>query len=106
MRDLDETDLEILSLLAEDARRPFSEIGDRVGLSGPAVSDRVTRLEETGVIKRFTVDVDRTKLRAGVPVLVDVELPVGAESTDGSNTLDAARARPRRRRRRAPVRHG
>jgi len=95
MRDLDETDLEILSLLAEDARRPFSEIGDRVGLSGPAVSDRVTRLEETGVIKRFTVDVDRTKLRAGVPVLVDVELPVGAESTDGSNTLDAARERVR-----------
>jgi len=44
MRDLDDTDLEILSLLAEDARRPFSEIGERVGLSGPAVSDRVTRL--------------------------------------------------------------
>jgi DNA-binding Lrp family transcriptional regulator len=58
MRDLDETDLEILSLLAEDARRPFSEIGERVGLSGPAVSDRVTRLEETGVIQGFTVDVD------------------------------------------------
>ena len=75
MRDLDETDLEILSLLAEDARRPYSEIGDRVGLSGPAVSDRVTRLRETGVIEGFTVDVDRTKLRAGVPVLIDVDLP-------------------------------
>ena len=95
MRDLDETDLEILSLLAADARRPFSEIGDRVGLSGPAVSDRVTRLEETGVIQGFTVDVDRTKLRAGVPVLVDVELPVGAESADGSDALDAARERAR-----------
>jgi len=109
MRDLDETDLEILSLLAEDARRPFSEIGgDRVGLSGPAVSDRVTRLEETGVIKRFTVDVDRTKLRAGVPVLVDVELPVGAESIDRriEHPRRGPRARPRRRRRRAPVRHG
>ena len=95
MRDLDETDLEILSLLAEDARRPFSEIGERVGLSGPAVSDRVTRLEETGVIKGFTVDVDRTKLRAGVPVLIDAELPVGGGSSDGPAPLDEARERAR-----------
>ena len=90
MRDPDETDLEILSLLAADARRPFSEIGERVGLSGPAVSDRVTRLEETGVIKGFTVDVDRTKLRAGVPVLIDVELP-----PNRPEALDAARERAR-----------
>ena len=33
MRDLDETDMEILSLLTEDARRPFSEIGEAVILS-------------------------------------------------------------------------
>jgi len=39
--------LEILSLLAENARRSFSAIGEEVGLSGPAVSDRVTRLQET-----------------------------------------------------------
>ncbi|WP_418283832.1 AsnC family transcriptional regulator [Halorubrum sp. DTA46] len=87
MRDLDETDLEILSLLAADARRPFSEIGERVGLSGPAVSDRVTRLEESGVINGFTIDIDRTKLRAGVPVLIDAELPASG--------LDAARERLR-----------
>jgi DNA-binding Lrp family transcriptional regulator len=67
--------MEILSLLAENARRPFSEIGDTVGLSGPAVSDRVTRLEEAGIINNFTIDVDRTQLRAGVPVLIQVDLP-------------------------------
>ncbi|WP_435075055.1 AsnC family transcriptional regulator [Halorubrum sp. HHNYT27] len=93
MRDLDETDVEILSLLAENARRPFSEIGERVGLSGPAVSDRVTRLEESGVIEGFTVDVDRSKLRAGVPVLVDVALPLGSESDDDQTALDRARHR-------------
>lgn len=70
MGTLDETDLEILSLLGEDARRSFSEIGEQVGLSGPAVSDRVTRLREAGVINRFTIDVDRSQLRAGVPVFV------------------------------------
>ena len=80
MRDLDETDLEILSLLAEDARRPYSDIGETVGLSGPAVSDRVKRLQESGVINRFTVDIDRSQLRAGVPVLVRVAAPEDTES--------------------------
>lgn len=39
MQNLDETDMEILSLLAENARMAFSEIGEEVDLSGPAVSD-------------------------------------------------------------------
>lgn len=75
MHDLDETDLEILSLLAADARRPYSEIGEAVGLSGPAVSDRVSRLEETGVIQRFTLEIDRDMLRAGIPVFVQLTVP-------------------------------
>ena len=83
MRDLDETDLEILSLLAENARRPFSDIGEQVDLSGPAVSDRVDRLQEAGVIDNFTIDVDRAQLRAGVPVFVQVTL--------SPDSLDVAR---------------
>jgi DNA-binding Lrp family transcriptional regulator len=78
MRDLDETDLDILSLLATDARRPFSAIGEEVGLSGPAVSDRVTRLQESGIIERFTVEVNRAYLRAGVPVFVRVDAAADA----------------------------
>jgi DNA-binding Lrp family transcriptional regulator/YHS domain-containing protein len=74
MRDPDETDLEILRLLLSDARRPYSDIADAVGLSAPAVSDRVTRLRETGVIRRFTVDVDYSQLRKGIPVLVTVDV--------------------------------
>ncbi|WP_276256146.1 AsnC family transcriptional regulator [Halomontanus rarus] len=70
MRELDETDMEILRLLSENARRPFSDIAEEVGLSGPAVSDRVQRLREAGVIDRFTVDVDHSQLQAGVPVFV------------------------------------
>lgn len=79
MRNLDETDMEILRLLGENARRPFSDIGEVVGLSGPAVSDRVTRLQEVGIINRFTVDVDRSQLHAGIPVFVQV---TGASNID------------------------
>ncbi|MFB6127108.1 MAG: AsnC family transcriptional regulator [Halolamina sp.] len=89
MRNPDETDMEILSLLAEDARRPFSEIGDEVGLSGPAVSDRVTRLQEAGIIDNFTVDVDQSQLRAGVPVLIQVELPLGARDSARERVREA-----------------
>ncbi|WP_255149901.1 AsnC family transcriptional regulator [Halorarius halobius] len=77
MENLDDTDMRILELLAEDARRPFSAIGEEVGLSGPAVSDRVTRLREAGVIRRFTVDVDRSTLRGGVPVLIEATIGPG-----------------------------
>ena len=74
MRDLDETDLEILRLLLADARRPYSDIAEGVDLSPPAVSERIDRLQEAGVVRRFTVDVDRSQLRDGIPVLVTLDL--------------------------------
>ncbi|MFC4356777.1 AsnC family transcriptional regulator [Halobium salinum] len=74
MRDLDDTDRDILRLLLADARRPFSDIAEHVGLSAPAVSDRVDRLEELGVIRGFTLDLDRSTLRGGLPVLVTLDL--------------------------------
>lgn len=85
MRGLDETDREILRLLLADGRRPYSEIADTVDLSPPAVSDRIDRLAELGVIRRFTVDVDRAKLRDGTLVLVTVQ---GAPGT-GTQIRDA-----------------
>ncbi len=81
MRDLDETDLEIVRLLTDDARRPYSEIADHVGLSPPAVSDRVSRLEEIGVIRGFTLDLDRTKIRDGQPILIRLTVKPPAVET-------------------------
>jgi len=81
MADLDETDRRILELLAADARRPYSDIADDVGLSAPAVSDRVANLRDSGVIERFTVDIDRSRLREGANVLV--ELSVRPDDVEG-----------------------
>lgn len=77
MRGLDDTDREILHLLLDDARRPYSEIADAVDLSPPAVSDRVERLQDIGLIRRFTVDIDRSMLEEGVPVLVTIDTRPG-----------------------------
>ncbi|MEM4780857.1 MAG: AsnC family transcriptional regulator [Halalkalicoccus sp.] len=78
MSTLDETDLRILRLLSEDARRPYSEIGERVDLSPPAVSDRVSKLQDYGIIRRFTLDIDRSQLREGTPVLATLSVAPGA----------------------------
>lgn len=74
MRNLDETDMDILRLLLEDARRPYSEIADRVGVSPPTVSDRVDRLQKLGVIRQFTLDIDRSMLNDGFPVMIEIDL--------------------------------
>lgn len=77
MSQLDETDLEILRLLIEDARRPYSDMADRVDLSPPTVSDRIDRLVELGVIERFTAAVNRSTLSGGIPILVDLRAKPG-----------------------------
>lgn len=73
MASLDETDIEILRLLSRDARRPYTDIAEAVDLSGPAVADRIERLQDAGVINRFTVDIDRTQLGAGAQIFVQVD---------------------------------
>ncbi|WP_254280335.1 AsnC family transcriptional regulator [Haloarcula marina] len=89
MRGLDDTDREIVRLLLDDARRPFSDIADRVGLSAPAVSDRVDRLQEMGVVRGFTLDLDRSLLRSGVPVLLEIVAEPGRTDAVASGLNDA-----------------
>jgi Lrp/AsnC family transcriptional regulator, leucine-responsive regulatory protein len=55
---LDDANLRLLAELQQDARLTFAELGRRVGLSSPAVAERVARLEETGVIKGYRAEID------------------------------------------------
>jgi Lrp/AsnC family transcriptional regulator, leucine-responsive regulatory protein len=79
--DLDDTDVAILDLLVEDARRTFGDIGKQVGLSAPASKRRVDRLEAAGVILGYTARLDHAKL--GHPLEAFVELRF-----DGSARVD------------------
>lgn len=51
---LDAVDAELLQLLVADARLSLAELGRRVGLSPPSVSERLRRMEEDGVIESYT----------------------------------------------------
>jgi Lrp/AsnC family leucine-responsive transcriptional regulator len=55
---LDNIDLQILYSLRADARTSIAELARTLNMSAPSVSERLRRLEESGVIERFTIDID------------------------------------------------
>lgn len=59
---MDRTDYQILNLLQADSRTTLKAIGDRVGLTAPAVSERIRRMEDRGVITGFRIGIDRSLL--------------------------------------------
>lgn len=72
---LDATDRHILQLLSADARSSYQAVADEVGLSRPAVMERVKRLEEAGYITGYGAHLDRGKL--GFPVTAFVAVRYG-----------------------------
>ena len=54
-RKLDQTDQQILSLLAENARQSVKELARRIGLSRSAAQERLARLERDGVLAGYTI---------------------------------------------------
>jgi Lrp/AsnC family leucine-responsive transcriptional regulator len=55
---LDNVDLRILRILAEDARTSVAEIARTVGMSAPSISERIKRLQDDGTIKGYTIRID------------------------------------------------
>jgi Lrp/AsnC family leucine-responsive transcriptional regulator len=55
---VDETNRRLLAELQADARLSLAELGRRVGLSSPAVAERLQRLEQSGVIRGYHADID------------------------------------------------
>jgi Lrp/AsnC family leucine-responsive transcriptional regulator len=74
---LDETGWRILQALQENARLSFSELGLRVGLSSPAVAERMHRLEDAGIIKGYHAEIDTTKV--GYPITAIIRMQAQGE---------------------------
>jgi Lrp/AsnC family leucine-responsive transcriptional regulator len=77
--ELDRIGWKIIEELQQDARISWAELGRRVGLTTPAVAERVHRLEKLGVIRGFHADISLERL--GLPILIFVRLSMaGPES--------------------------
>lgn len=88
MGTLDETDMQILQLLVEDSQQTYGEIGEQVNLSPPAVSNRISRLRDRGIVRRFTVDVDRSMLTEANATLLEIQV----RPSDIDSVVDALRS--------------
>ncbi|MDN5286742.1 MAG: hypothetical protein JWR38_3016 [Mucilaginibacter sp.] len=74
---IDELHYAILNELQLDARISNAEIGRRVGLTAPAVAERIKRLQDEGIIRGFTANINFGRLNYAQKVLVAVKLPHG-----------------------------
>lgn len=70
---LDKLDQQILSLLIQNARMSYSEIGQQVGLSRVAVKMRVQSLERKGIIEEYTTIVNPQKISGAVSCYFEIE---------------------------------
>lgn len=70
--EFDATDQAILDLLQENCKQPLAAIGEKVGLSAPAVLDRIHKLEEAGVIRAYTALLDARQLGLDVAAFIGV----------------------------------
>jgi Lrp/AsnC family leucine-responsive transcriptional regulator len=71
---LDATDLRILDLLQENCKRPLAAIGEKVGLSAPAVTERIHKLEQSGVITDYVALLDARRVGLDVTAFIGVAI--------------------------------
>ena len=69
---LDRIGLNILAALQENARMPLARIGEKVGLSAPAVAERVKKLEEVGIITGYHARIDPEAMGRSVAAFIEL----------------------------------
>ena len=91
LRHVDGVDRTLIAALRANGRATFAELARRVGLSAPAVHERVGKLEAAGVITGYHAAVDPTALGLGVSALVGV---LQADRADPDRIFEALQAMP------------
>ena len=75
--ELDRTDRDIIRSLERDARMSLRSVAEEIGVSLGTVSNRLKRLEDTGVIKCYRVEIDPDKVGWGLTVVVGLRIEKG-----------------------------
>jgi len=71
---IDEIDKKILKELQQDARTSFAELGRRVGLTTPAVIERVRKLEDAGIIIGYRAEIDTSKVGLQITAFIRMSI--------------------------------
>jgi len=83
---IDEIDWKILKELQINARITFAELGRRVGLTTPAVIERIRKLEDAGIITGYRVEIDTAKV--GLPITAFIRMSI--TGVDYSHIIEVA----------------
>ncbi|WKZ61550.1 MAG: Lrp/AsnC ligand binding domain-containing protein [Cyclobacteriaceae bacterium] len=75
---IDKTDLQILEILMQDAKRPYTEVAKRVFVSGGTVHVRMNKLEEAGIVEKTTLKVNYAKLGYDITAFLGIFLEKSA----------------------------
>lgn len=73
---LDAIDKQVLSALQTDARIPYAELGRQVGLTAPAVTERVRKLESSGIVTGYHASIDLGKAGMKLVAFVRITAPI------------------------------
>jgi len=93
MLELDPISRRLIQLLATDGRASYQALADEVGLSRPAVMERVKRLEEGGHIRGYAARIDRAKVGFPITAFVNVRYP-GSEHEEAERAVRTLETNP------------
>jgi len=83
---IDEIDRKLLRELQQDARASYAELGRRVGLTTPAVIERIRKLEDAGIIIGYRAEIDPAKI--GLPITAFIRMSI--TGVDYSHIIEVA----------------
>ncbi len=69
---LDDVDIQLLRVLHKDARTSIADLARTANMSAPSVSERLRRLQESGIVENFTVEVDYARLGYGLAFYIRI----------------------------------
>lgn len=78
---VDDVDRKIIDILKENSRLAYAEIGKMIFLSPSSVRERIKKMEDTGVIKAFTLSLNQTLLGNNLEVLIMLKISSGKFNT-------------------------
>lgn len=85
--DIDKLDRQILSVLMEDAKTPYTDIAKKLYVSGGTIHVRMKKLEQMGIVKSASLDVDYTKLGYDICAFLGIYLDKSSLYTNVSKDL-------------------
>jgi Lrp/AsnC family transcriptional regulator for asnA, asnC and gidA len=85
--EIDDLDKQILNMLINDAREPFTEIAKKLNVSGGTVHFRVKKLEDAGIINSSNINIDPTKLGYDIVAYLGIYMKNSHLDKDGIDRL-------------------